>query len=438
MKYHPDRNPGDAEAEASFKEASEAYEILSDAEKRAAYDQYGHAGVDPSMGGGGFGGGNFSDIFGDVFGDIFGGGRGRSGPQRGSDLRYTLDISLEDAVKGATVEIRVPSLNACDTCDGSGASPAVADYLRDLWWCWPGAHAAGPVSGAANLPHLSRSRQKHHRPLYQLSGPGSVETTKTLSVKVPPGVDTGDRIRLSGEGEAGPEGGPSGDLFVQMSVRQHAIFERDGKNLYCEVPITFADAALGGELDVPTLDGRVKLKIPAETQTGKLFRLRGKGVKPVRGGSVGDLLVPCRCGDAGETEQGTEGLIEELRASLGQGGKSHSPRQTSWFEGVKNFFDDLNNMTTRIGITGAAGRMGRTLVEAIDLVDGLQLTAAIESPQSSLLGADAGELAGLGRNGVTVVDSLESVIDTSMCLSILRCQLRPPRMCACAPTKALR
>lgn len=342
MKFHPDRNPGDAEAEASFKEASEAYEILSDAEKRSAYDQYGHAGVDPSMGGGGFGGGNFSDIFGDVFGDIFGGGRGRSGPQRGSDLRYTLDISLEDAVKGATVEIRVPSLNACDTCDGSGASPGSSPTTCGT------CGGAGQVRMQQGLFQVQqtcptcRGRGKSiSDPCTSCHGQGRVETTKTLSVKVPPGVDTGDRIRLSGEGEAGPEGGPSGDLFVQMSVRQHAIFERDGKNLYCEVPITFADAALGGELDVPTLDGRVKLKIPAETQTGKLFRLRGKGVKPVRGGSVGDLLCRVDMETPVKLNKEQKGLIEELRASLGQGGKSHSPRQTSWFEGVKNFFDDL-------------------------------------------------------------------------------------------------
>ena len=342
MKFHPDRNPGDAEAEASFKEASEAYEILSDAEKRSAYDQYGHAGVDPSMGGGGFGGGNFSDIFGDVFGDIFGGGRGRSGPQRGSDLRYTLDISLEDAVKGATVEIRVPSLNACDTCDGSGASPGSSPTTCGT------CGGAGQVRMQQGLFQVQqtcptcRGRGKSiSDPCTSCHGQGRVETTKTLSVKVPPGVDTGDRIRLSGEGEAGPEGGPSGDLFVQMSVRQHAIFERDGKNLYCEVPITFADAALGGELDVPTLDGRVKLKIPAETQTGKLFRLRGKGVKPVRGGSVGDLLCRVDMETPVNLSSQQKQLLEELRATLTEGGDSQSPRQSSWFEGVKSFFDGM-------------------------------------------------------------------------------------------------
>ncbi|NQX87779.1 MAG: molecular chaperone DnaJ [Halioglobus sp.] len=345
MKHHPDRNPDDPQAESKFKEASEAYEVLSDGSKRSAYDQFGHAGVDPNTGGGGFGGGNFSDIFGDVFGDIFGGGgggRGYSGPQRGSDLRYTLDISLEDAVKGTTVEIRVPSLSTCDVCDGSGAKPGSSPVTCGT------CGGVGQVRMQQGLFQVQqtcptcRGRGKIiSEPCTACHGQGRVEKTKTLSVKVPPGVDTGDRIRLSGEGEAGPEGGPSGDLFVQMSIRQHPIFERDGKNLYCEMPITFVDAALGGELDVPTLDGRVKLKIPAETQTGKLFRLRSKGVKPVRGGSVGDLLVRVEVETPVKLNKQQKGLLEELGASLGEGGKSHSPRQSTWFEGVKNFFDDL-------------------------------------------------------------------------------------------------
>jgi len=347
MKYHPDRNPDDPQAEEKFKEASEAYEILSDSEKRAAYDQFGHAGVDPSMGGGGgFSGANFSDIFGDVFGDIFGGGGrgGRGGPQRGSDLRYTLDISLEDAVKGTTVEIRVPTLQSCDTCDGSGAKPGSKPSTCGT--CG-GAGQVRMQQGFFQVQQTCptcRGRGKSiDDPCTSCRGQGRVEKTKTLSVKVPPGVDTGDRIRLSGEGEAGPEGGPPGDLFVQMSVKQHPIFERDGKHLYCEVPITFADAALGGELEVPTLDGRVKLKIPPETQTGKLFRLRGKGVKPVRGGAVGDLLCRAVVETPVKLNKEQKALLEQFAESLGQGGKSHSPRQTSWFEGVKNFFDDMTS-----------------------------------------------------------------------------------------------
>lgn len=343
MKYHPDRNPDDPDADAKFKEATEAYEVLMSDEKRAAYDQYGHAGVDPNMGGGGFGGGNFSDIFGDVFGDIFGGGGGRrGGPQRGADLRYTLDISLEDAVRGTTVEIRVPSLSACEPCDGTGAkkgsSPVNCSTCGGVGQV---RMQQGFFQVQQTCPACRGRGKTISDPCGECHGQGRVEKVKTLSVKVPPGVDTGDRIRLSGEGEAGPEGGPAGDLFVQMSVKQHPIFERDGKNLYCEVPITFVDAALGGELEVPTLDGRVKLKIPAETQTGKLFRLRGKGVKPVRGGSVGDLLCRAVVETPVKLDKSQKELLEKLRESLGEGGTAQSPRQTSWFEGVKNFFDDM-------------------------------------------------------------------------------------------------
>ncbi|MFK7831252.1 MAG: molecular chaperone DnaJ [Congregibacter sp.] len=347
MKFHPDRNPDDPNADEKFKEASEAYEVLSDSQKRAAYDQYGHAGLEGQMGGGGgFSGGNFSDIFGDVFGDIFGGGGGgrggRGGAQRGSDLRYTLDISLEDAVRGTKVEIRVPTLVSCSTCTGSGARKGSSPTT------------CGTCGGAGQVrmqqgffqvqqtcPTCRGRGSTISDPCTSCRGQGRVEKTKKLSVKVPPGVDTGDRIRLAGEGEAGTEGGPAGDLFVQMSVKQHPIFERDGKHLYCEVPITFADAALGGELEVPTLDGRVKLKIPAETQTGKLFRLRGKGVQPVRGGGVGDLLCRAVIETPVNLGKRQKEILRELQASLGEDGTAQSPRQTSWFEGVKSFFDDM-------------------------------------------------------------------------------------------------
>jgi molecular chaperone DnaJ len=352
MKYHPDRNPDDPRADEKFKEATEAYDVLMDNEKRGAYDRYGHAGVDPGMGGGGGfggGGGNFSDIFGDVFGDIFGGGgggggRGHAGPQRGSDLRYTLDISLEDAVKGTTVEIRVPSLSTCDTCGGSGAKKGSKPV--NCGTCG-GAGQVRMQQGMFQVQQTCPSCRGRGKtisdPCGSCHGQGRVEKTRTLSVKVPPGVDTGDRIRLSGEGEAGPEGGPSGDLFVQMSVKQHHIFERDGKHLYCEVPITFVDAALGGELEVPTLDGRVKLKIPSGTQTGKLFRMRGKGVKPVRGSSVGDLLCRAVVETPVNLSKAQKELLRQFQESTGEGGKSHSPRQHSWFEGVKSFFDDMKS-----------------------------------------------------------------------------------------------
>lgn len=348
MKYHPDRNPDDKASEEKFKEANEAYEVLSDASKRASYDQYGHAGVDPSMGGGGgfggAGGANFSDIFGDVFSDFFGGGQGRGGrggAQRGSDLRYTLELSLEEAVRGTTVSIRVPTLVNCKPCDGSGAKKGSAPVT-----C-PTCGGIGQVRMQQGFFSVQQTCPRCHGqgkiisdPCDSCHGEGRVEEFKTLSVKVPAGVDTGDRIRLSGEGEAGTHGGPTGDLYVVINVRDHDIFQRDGKHLYCDVPISFTDAALGGELDVPTLDGRVKLRIPEGTQTGKQFRLRGKGVAPVRGGGAGDLL--CRVAVETPVNLGKRQreLLEELRASL-EGDSSHSPKATGWFDGVKRFFGDL-------------------------------------------------------------------------------------------------
>jgi len=345
MKYHPDRNPDDKAAEEKFKEASEAYEVLSDEQKRSAYDQFGHAGVDGQggMGGGGHGSGNFSDIFGDVFGDMFGGGgggRGRGGPARGSDLRYTLDIELEDAVKGTTVKIRVPTLVSCSPCSGSGAKsgskPAACTTCGGVGQV---RMQQGFFSVQQTCPNCRGKGSIITDPCGECHGQGRVEETKTLSVKVPPGVDTGDRIRLSGEGEAGADGGPSGDLYVQMDVREHKIFTREDKNLYCEVPMSFVDAALGGEIEVPTLDGRVKLKVPAETQTGKLFRLRGKGVSPVRGGSQGDLLCRIVIETPVNLSSKQKTILKDFKASMD--GNKNSPKQSSWFEGMKNFFGDM-------------------------------------------------------------------------------------------------
>jgi len=344
MKYHPDRNPDDKTAEEKFKEASEAYEVLSDAQKRAAYDQFGHAGVEGAggMGGGAGGFGNFSDIFGDVFGDIFGaaGGRGRGGPSRGSDLRYTLDLDLEEAVKGTTVQIRVPTLVGCEVCDGSGSKPGTRpSTCTTCGGIGQVRMQQGFFAVQQTCPNCRGRGTLITDPCSKCHGKGRIEETKTLSVKVPPGVDTGDRIRLSGEGEAGPEGGPPGDLYVQVAVRAHEFFERDGKNLYCEVPIGFVEAALGGELEVPTLDGRVKLKVPAETQTGKLFRLRGKGVTPVRGGAPGDLLCRVVVETPVNLNSRQKELLREFQESIS--GTKHSPRQSSWFEGMKNFFGDM-------------------------------------------------------------------------------------------------
>ena len=349
MKYHPDRNKDNPEeAEKKFKEIKEAYEILSDPKKRAAYDQFGHAGVDPSMGGGrgGFGGAeNFSDIFGDVFGDIFGGGgRGgqRSNVQRGSDVLYNLELTLEEAVGGTETTLKVPVMVSCGECNGTGAKKGSTPVSCST------CHGHGQVrmqqgffSVQQTCPTCHGSGKQIKDPCHKCHGQGRVKETKTLSVKVPAGVDTGDRIRLSGEGEAGINGGPSGDLYVQVKVKDHSIFTRDGANLYCEVPISYPTACLGGDIEVPTLDGKVMLKIPAETQTGKLFRLRGKGVKPVRGGAVGDLLCRVQLETPVHLTKEQRELIEKLAESLSGGGKKHSPQEHGFMDGVKSFFDKL-------------------------------------------------------------------------------------------------
>ncbi|WP_369601280.1 molecular chaperone DnaJ [Hahella sp. SMD15-11] len=342
MRYHPDRNPGDKEAEEKFKEVNEAYEVLSDESKRAAYDQFGHAGVDGAAGGG-FGGGgpSFSDIFGDVFGDIFGAGRS-SRSNRGADLRYTLELDLEEAVRGKTVQIRVPSHEKCEECNGTGAEKGTTPETCST------CHGAGQVrmqqgffSVQQTCPRCRGAGRIIRVPCRKCHGHGVVAKEKTLEVKVPPGVDTGDRIRLAGEGEPGPHGGPNGDLYVQISVREHPLFVRDGNNLYCEVPISIVDAALGGELEIPTLDGRLKLKIPPETQTGKLFRLRGKGVTPLRGGAPGDLLCRVVVETPVNLTARQKELLREFQAEMDGKNGNHTPKKTSWFEGVKKFFEDM-------------------------------------------------------------------------------------------------
>ncbi|MBI6527805.1 molecular chaperone DnaJ [Proteus vulgaris] len=348
MKYHPDRNQGDKESESKFKEIKEAYEVLSDAQKRAAYDQYGHAAFEQGgfggQGGGGFGGGaDFGDIFGDVFGDIFGGGRRQQRASRGSDLQYNMDLTLEEAVRGVTKEIRIPTLETCDKCHGSGAKEGTSAETCST------CHGAGQVHLRQGFFTVQQACPTCHgrgkvikEPCSKCHGDGRVERYKTLSVKIPAGVDTGDRIRLSGEGEAGENGAPAGDLYVQVHVRQHHIFERDGNNLYCEVPINFAIAALGGEIEVPTLDGRVKLKIPAETQTGKMFRMKGKGVKSVRSSTVGDLMCRVVVETPVKLNEKQKELMEQLGESFGgKSGEKNTPRSKSFLDGVKKFFDDL-------------------------------------------------------------------------------------------------
>ncbi len=347
MKHHPDRNQDNKEeAEIKFKEAKEAYEVLSDAQKRAAYDQFGHAGVDQSAGmGGGAAGGSFSDIFGDVFGDIFGGG-GHGGQRvyRGADLRYNLELDLEEAVRGTEVKIRVPTYVSCDECGGSGAkkgtSPTTCTTCGGVGQV---RMQQGFFSLQQTCPRCHGNGKMISDPCGKCHGEGRVQKNKTLSVKVPAGVDNGDRIRLSGEGEAGENGGPPGDLYVQIAVREHKIFQRDGTDLYCEVPIAVAVASLGGELDVPTLDGQVKLKIPAETQTGKMFRLRGKGVKSVRSAATGDLLCRVVVETPVNLTKEQKELLEKFDQSLRADKKSHSPKASSWLDGVKKFFEDMKS-----------------------------------------------------------------------------------------------
>ena len=348
MKHHPDRNIDDASAEGKFKEAKEAYDVLSDSRKRTAYDQFGHAGVDQSIGGGaGPGAGGFGDIFDSVFGDIFGGGaRGGGGPRvfRGADLRYDLDLNLEDAVAGTTIKIRVPKLTACKECQGSGAKKGSSPVSCPT--CGGQGQVRmqqGMFSIQQTCPQCRGNGKVINNPCSNCHGQGRVRDTKTISVKVPPGVDNGDRIRLSGEGEAGENGGPSGDLYVSISVNDHPIFIRDGTNLHCDGPISFATATLGGEMEIPTLDGRVKLKIPPESQSGKMFRLRGKGVKSIRSSSKGDLLCKVMVETPVNLTRKQKELLRELDKTMKDGGKKHSPQASSWVDGVKRFFDSMTH-----------------------------------------------------------------------------------------------
>ncbi|SBT82046.1 Chaperone protein DnaJ [secondary endosymbiont of Trabutina mannipara] len=346
MKFHPDRNQGNTEAEAKFKEIKEAYEVLADAKKRAAYDQYGHSAFEQGSMGGGSGsssGTDFSEIFGDVFGDIFGSSR-RQRTKRGSDLRYDIELSLEEAVRGVTREIRFPTLEECDICHGSGTRKGTSAVR-----C-PTCNGQGQIqirqsffSVQQTCPNCQGQGKIIKYPCTNCNSNGRVEKVKTISVKIPAGIDTGDRIRLSGEGETG-EHSAAGDLYVQVQVRKHPLFKREDNDLYCEVPINFAMAALGGEIEVPTLNSRVKLKIPAETQTGKLFRIRGKGVKSVRGGSQGDLLCRVVVETPVKLSEHQKKLLHELEKSFqGSIGYQNSPRSKNFFDGVKKFFDDLTS-----------------------------------------------------------------------------------------------
>ena len=345
MKYHPDRNQGDVKAEDKFKEAKEAYDVLSNSQKRAAYDQFGHAGVDNSAAGhGGFSGAGagFGDIFGDVFGDIFGGGQGGTRANQGVDLRYNLELPLEQAVAGTTVKIRIPKMAACGTCKGSGAKKGSTPV--DCSTCGGVGQVRmqqGFFSVQQTCPQCRGAGKIITDPCSTCRGQGRVQDTKTISVKVPEGVDNGDRIRLTGEGEIAENNGPLGDLYVHISVKEHSIFVRDDTDLYCEVPISFSTAALGGELEVPTLDGKVKLKIPLETQSGKLFRLRSKGVRSVRSSTKGDLLCRVIVETPVKLDRNQKELLHQFEQSMLSQGTKNSPQANSWMDGVKRFFDSM-------------------------------------------------------------------------------------------------
>lgn len=345
MKHHPDRNQGDTAkaAEEKFKEAKEAYEMLSDPQKRAAYDQHGHAGVDPNMRGGpgaeGFGG--FGEAFGDIFGDIFGGQRARGGRQvyRGNDLSYAMEISLEEAAAGKDAQIRIPSWDDCDTCKGTGAKPSTS-----VKTC-PSCQGSGSVqmrqgffSVQQTCPHCQGRGKIIPEPCTTCNGQGKLKKHKTLEVKIPSGIDDGMRIRSVGNGEPGQNGGPSGDLFIEIRLRKHDIFERDGDDLHCQVPVSISAATLGGEIDIPTLGGKANIDIPEGTQHGKTFRLRGKGLKGVRSSYPGDLYCHIVVETPVKLTEYQRKLMKDLDDSFKKGGGKHSPNEGGWFEKAKSFF----------------------------------------------------------------------------------------------------
>ena len=344
MKFHPDRNPGDKAAEASFKECKEAYEVLSDAAKRRAYDTHGHAAFEQGMGGGGGAGPGYADmgdIFGDIFGNIFGGGAGR-GSRRGADIGYVMELDLEEAVAGIEKRIDVPTLVPCEPCKGSGSEDGKVETCATC-------HGRGQVRMQRGIftmqqpcPHCGGRGQTIASPCAACHGAGRVEREKVLAVKIPAGLASGDRIRLAGEGEAGPAGSPPGDLYVEVRVRPHDIFERDGDDLHCEVPIRISQAALGDTIRVPTLDGEVELRIPAETQTGRVFRLREKGVRSVRSRHPGDLYCKLVVETPVNLTVEQRELLEKFEATfVGEGARRHSPKSSTFLDGVKGFWDRM-------------------------------------------------------------------------------------------------
>lgn len=344
MKHHPDRNKDDDDASAKFKEVREAYGVLNNSDKRAAYDQFGHEGLRGRSHGGGFGPEGFGDIFGDVFGDIFGGSRrGRSQVFRGADLAYELRLDLERAVRGDEVTIEVPTQVTCDECSGSGAAKGTKPVSCST--CGGVGQVRmqqGFFSIQQTCPACKGAGSVIMDPCTSCHGRGRIPKTKHLSVKVPAGVDDGDRIRLSGEGEAGRNDGPPGDLYVEIRVNPHKLFTRAGTDLTCEVPVGFATVALGGEVELPTLDGHVSLKIPPGTQSGKVFRLRGKGVITVRDKRSGDLFARVVVETPVSLTEEQKAMLRKLDESINSGGEKHNPRAEGWVETVKRFFERIS------------------------------------------------------------------------------------------------
>ena len=344
MKHHPDRNPGDANAEAAFKECKEAYEVLSDGGKRRMYDQHGHAAFENGMGGGNAGPGfhDVGDIFGDIFGNIFGGGARQQGPRRGADVGYILELDLEEAVAGVEKRIEIPTLASCEPCNGSGSADSKVQTCTTCHGRGQVRMQRGPFAMQAPCPHCGGSGKAIANPCPHCDGNGRVEEEKTLSVKIPAGVDSGDRIRLAGEGEAGPAGMPPGDLYVEVRVRPHAIFQRDGDDLHCEVPIRISQAALGDVVRVPSLDGELELRIPAETQSGKVFRLRDRGVKSVRSRHPGDLYCKVAIETPVNLTPEQRELLEKFEATfVGEDARKHSPKSATFLDGVRGFWDRM-------------------------------------------------------------------------------------------------
>lgn len=349
MKYHPDRNPGDKTAEEKFKEIGEAYAVLSDEQKRAAYDRFGKAGVDPNAAGGAGGFGGFGNMgggdfgaFGDIFSEMFGGGRARSArqePARGRDVHYELKISLEDAARGRKMDIRVPGWDSCDSCHGTGCKPGTSKKT-----C-PTCHGQGVVRMSNGLfqvqqtcPHCHGTGQVIADPCPNCQGKGNIRKTKTLEINIPAGINMGQRIRLAGKGEPSDEGGEPGDLYVEIIIEPHEIFSRDGDDLHTELPISFVTAALGGEITVPTLDGETRITLPEGTQSGKTFRLRGKGVRHLRSNDYGDLYLHIEVETPVNLSAKQKSLLRDFEASLKEGGNKHNPKSQSFFDRMKNLF----------------------------------------------------------------------------------------------------